>query len=60
MKLVTRILFTALRTGFALGLLVYLSLSGAINWSALRGLAVAWPITLTAFIILLADVVVTS
>jgi uncharacterized protein (TIRG00374 family) len=60
MKATIRILFAALRTGFALGLLVYLSASGAINWPALQGLAVAWQVTLTALILLFADVVVTS
>lgn len=60
MKRATRILFAALRAGFGIGLLVYLSLSGAINWSAMRGLAAAWPITLTALVILLVDVAVTS
>lgn len=39
----------------AIGLLVYLGMSGAINWSALKGLMSVWPITLLALFVLLAD-----
>ncbi len=60
MKKVTRILLTTLRFTIAIGLLVYLAVSGAINWSALRGLAAVWPVTLAALILLLADIVVSA
>jgi len=55
-----RHLFTALRIALGVALLWYLGSSGAIEWPALLGLARAWPITLLAFLILLADVVVTA
>ena len=60
MKRAMRILFTVLRFGVAVALLVYLSFSGAIDWPALRGLVMAWPLTVAALVILLIDVVVTS
>ena len=47
-------LFVVLRMTIAIGLLVYLGTSGVINWSALGGLATAWPLTLAAFLLLLA------
>jgi uncharacterized protein (TIRG00374 family) len=59
-KKATRILFTVLRTAFAVGILVYLGVSGAINWSALHGLSAVWPVTLAAFGLLLAGTVVTA
>ena len=60
MKPAARILFAVLRTGIGFGLLIYLGISGAINWSALFGMAAAWPVTVAAFLILLVDVWVTS
>jgi hypothetical protein len=44
-----------LRTAIAVGLLVYLGVSGSINWSALQGLAVDWPVSLAALLLLLVD-----
>lgn len=60
MKQGTRIFFTTLRSVIGIGLLVYLGVSGAINWSALLGLAAAWPVTLAAFVLLLVDIGVTA
>jgi uncharacterized protein (TIRG00374 family) len=57
-KKATRILFTILRTAFAVGILIYLGVSGAINWTALRGLTAVWPVTLAALGLLLAATVV--
>jgi glycosyltransferase 2 family protein len=48
-------LFAVLRTSFALGLLIYLGVSGVISWSGLRGLAAAWAVALAALIILAID-----
>src|SRR6476660_6597064 len=56
----TRILFTILRFITAIGVLMYLAISGAIDWSSLRGLAAAWPITLAALILLLAQIGVSA
>ena len=55
-----RIFFTILRAGIGIGLIVYLGVSGAINWSSLLGLVAAWPLTLAAFMVLFADMVVTA
>lgn len=60
MKKATRILFTTLRFITAVGVLVYLGVSGALDWSSLRGLRAAWPLTLAALILLLAQMVVTA
>jgi uncharacterized protein (TIRG00374 family) len=38
------------------GLLLYLSVSGAIDWSSIFGLAMAWPTTVEAFLLLLVTV----
>ena len=54
MKRARRILMMVLRTGIAIGLLVYLGASGAINGTALLGLVAAWPIALGAFVLLFA------
>jgi uncharacterized protein (TIRG00374 family) len=50
------ILFVTLRTAIAIGLLVYLGVSGVISWSALQGLATSWGITLAALVVLAIDV----
>jgi uncharacterized protein (TIRG00374 family) len=55
-----RTLFTITRLGIAAALLVYLGRSGLLDWAALRGLLVAWPITALAVTLLLLDVVVTA
>jgi len=55
-----QIFFTGIRLAIAICLLVYLGTSGAIHWPALRGLATAWPMALTALAVYGADVVVTS
>lgn len=60
MKRTTQTVFTLLRIGIAVGLLTFLGFSGAIDWSALAGLALAWPITLAALLVLLVDLVVTA
>ncbi len=60
MKPVPRIFWALLRTGIGIGLLVYLGLSGAIDWSALLGLASAWPVTLAALLLLLVTVSFTA
>jgi uncharacterized protein (TIRG00374 family) len=59
-KKATGILFALLRAGLAIGVLVYLAASGAINWSAFRGLVAVWPVTLAAFALLLIDMCVTA
>lgn len=60
MKKATRILFSSLRFIFALGLLVYLAVSGGVDWLALRGMVAAWPLTLAALILLLAVILAGS
>jgi uncharacterized protein (TIRG00374 family) len=53
-------LFAALRIAVGLGLLLYLSLSGAIAWSALAGLAKSRAVSLSALGLLLTMVGLTS
>ncbi len=55
-----RILSTILRAVIGIGLLVYLSISGVINWSALLGLVDAWPVSLAVLFLLFVAVVLTS
>ncbi|HWP45487.1 MAG TPA: lysylphosphatidylglycerol synthase transmembrane domain-containing protein [Blastocatellia bacterium] len=55
-----RILYGVLRTAFGVGLLAYLGLSGAIDWSALAGLAIAWPVALAALVLLFLDLGVSA
>lgn len=55
-----RTIFLVLRIAVAVGLLAYLGSSGVIDWSALLGLVVAWPLTLIAFLLVLIDIVVTA
>jgi len=57
---VGRNIFTVLRIAIAIGLLGYLGWSGAINWSALKGLMAAWPITLLALLVWLLAIVVSA
>jgi uncharacterized membrane protein YbhN (UPF0104 family) len=45
-------LFTFLRIAVAVGLLLYLSVSGAIDWPSIFGLALAWSTTVKAFLLL--------
>jgi len=52
--------FPAARTGFAAALVYYLASSGLIRWSALRGMAAAWPWIAAALLALAADVLVTA
>ena len=60
MKKATRIIFATLRSTVGIGLLIYLAVSGAINWSSLRGLGSVWPVTLAALALLMADLVVSA
>jgi uncharacterized protein (TIRG00374 family) len=55
-----RTAFTVLRIAVGVGLLAYLGFSGVIDWSALGGLATAWPLTVMAFALLLLCMVVTA
>jgi uncharacterized membrane protein YbhN (UPF0104 family) len=55
-----RYVLTGGRIALGVALLWYLGRSGAIEWPALLGLVRAWPITLLAFLLLFADVVVTA
>lgn len=50
--------FRVVRLGIAVALLGYLGRSGLLDWAALRGLLVAWPITALACGLLVLDVVV--
>ncbi len=52
--------FLAVRLAIGIGILVYLSRSGGINFSALTVLLRAWPITLGAISLLLVDIVMMS
>ena len=52
MKYSKQVFYFFLRMAFAGGLLLYLSISGAIDWSAILGLTVAWPTTLMALLLL--------
>lgn len=56
----TRRPLMVLRTLVGVGLLVYLSVSGAIDWSALLGLAKRWPVSSLALILLFAGTALTS
>ena len=58
MKQFRDISFAFLRTAIAVGLLFYLTNSGAINWPTLLGLTANWPITLLAFLLLLVSLIV--
>jgi glycosyltransferase 2 family protein len=60
MKKATRILFTTLRFITAIAVLVYLGVSGALDWSSLRGLTAAWAMTLAALFLLLAQIAGTA
>ena len=51
-----RVFLGLLRTAIGIGILVYLGVSGTIDWSALLGLMSAWPVTLAALLLLLVDV----
>jgi glycosyltransferase 2 family protein len=51
-----RLIFTVARLAAGVGILVYLSRSGIINFHSLARLLTAWPITIAAFAILLLDV----
>jgi hypothetical protein len=55
-----RTAWTVARFVIAAGLLVYLGISGVIEWSALLNLAVAWQVTLAAFALMTLDTVVTA
>lgn len=57
---IARGIFTALRIALGIALLWYLGASGAIEWAALLGLLHAWPYTVAALLLLLADMVVTA
>ena len=52
-----KITLTALRAAIGIGLVIYLGFSRTINLRALSGLAVHWPISLAALLLLLVDVV---
>ncbi len=57
MKSVRHLIFALLRTAVGIGLLVYLGLSGAIQWQSLWGLLLRWQVTLAALVLLWVDVV---
>ncbi len=57
MKRYRHITFALARASLGVGLLIYLGVSGSINWRALLGLIRAWPITAAALLILLVDTV---
>src|SRR5262249_34991180 len=50
-------LFTVARLGIGVALLVYLGRSGLLDWTALRGFLVAWPITVLAVTLFLLAIV---
>ena len=52
--------FLILRLAFGVGILVYLTKSGQINFPSLAGLFHKWPITITAFLFLLLDILMMS
>jgi uncharacterized protein (TIRG00374 family) len=56
-KSVRHTIFALLRTAVGIGLLVYLGLSGAIQWQSLWGLLLRWRVTLAALVLLWVDVV---
>jgi glycosyltransferase 2 family protein len=58
MNRMARIILTITRLGVAAALLAYLGRFGLLDWPALRGLLVAWPIMALAVALLLLDVVV--
>lgn len=60
MRLNRKFIFSFARIGVGVGLLVYLGLSGVIDWSILLNLTEAWPMTLLAFLILIFDLGITS
>ncbi len=60
MKRSANLIFALLRVALGVGLLAYLAVSGAIDWTALTQLATAWRAALGAVLILLADVALTS
>jgi uncharacterized protein (TIRG00374 family) len=60
MKRIPTQLFTVARIALALGVLLYLSVSGVINWAALGGLAVSWPLTLVAIAILVLNQLISA
>ncbi len=55
-----RVLFTTLRIVVGLGLVVFLTRSGVLKWSALGGLVTFWPLTLCAIALQLTGTVVTA
>ncbi|HEU4371828.1 MAG TPA: lysylphosphatidylglycerol synthase transmembrane domain-containing protein [Methylomirabilota bacterium] len=52
--------FVLARTALGLGLIAYLGVSGAIDWSALTGLVKAWRLTAAALLLLFLAVVASS
>lgn len=52
--------FGAIRVALGIAILAWLSRSGLIDWSALRGLYARWNLTLLALGVLIVDVMVTS
>jgi uncharacterized membrane protein YbhN (UPF0104 family) len=52
--------FLILRLAFGVGILVYLTKSGQINFSSLASLFHKWPITIAAFLFLLLDILMMS
>jgi uncharacterized protein (TIRG00374 family) len=49
-----------LRFGIAAAILVYMGMSGAIDWRALAGIVTAWPLMLAALALYAVDLVITS
>ena len=60
LKRLSRTFFTIMRIAVAIALLLYLGMSGAINWSMLKGVVHAWPITLMALWVLLVATAVSA
>lgn len=52
--------FGVVRTLIGIGLIVYLALSGAIDWAGMLGLASAWRLSLAAFALMLVTVLLVS
>jgi len=52
--------FTIIRTFIGVGLIVYLGISGAIDWAGLAGLIKLWPLSVAALVVLFLTVLLVS
>jgi len=52
--------FTIIRTLIGVGLIVYLGISGAIDWAGLVGLINRWPLSVAALAVLFLTVLLAS